>query len=401
MKNEKRTADMKAFSELLRTEMGTRTQTDFAKKSGVSRELVNRWINMRAVPDEMNLRKIAPLMPGTDLNSLLELCGYDRTTISEQVREMELSVKDALKDMRGLWKSADSIAETAEMLYVPGGKVSVGKRSENGTLEYNAEYLQPLTVKWTFEGYDCITSADLFLADTKGGGVVLLGASSDNCDPSKSQTFRPETDEKSDVPLHWKEGFTQVYRRISSRTAEEKLLMAILGRTTDNHQEAMVAGFGFYCNSTPPLFQKFVMAHASSFCRSSEEIALFRKLTSTGESPEDIFKDYEDPSTECTGVGAVIAVIMNRETGIDFDYRDYCEDTGRSDACVMVSNENPWSSEDDFFKENQNLKLIVYGYVRELGIKEFGMCYSHSCVLEEKQYNTEDFYLTYRTDPEK
>lgn len=83
---------------------------------------------------------------------------------------------------------------------------------------------------------------------------------------------------------------------------------------------------------------------------------------------DDVFCDYDCDSSGCQGLGAVIANIMSRETGVRFDY---CQPDGDCDtsAAVLYSESYPWQmNEVERDLTAEKLTEICKTYMNELGI---------------------------------
>lgn len=83
---------------------------------------------------------------------------------------------------------------------------------------------------------------------------------------------------------------------------------------------------------------------------------------------EDFFEDYSCDNTGMEGIGAVIANIMSRETGIRFAY---CQPDGDCDtlASIVFDEKYPWSfNETEKELTEEKLSNICKKYMDELGI---------------------------------
>lgn len=85
---------------------------------------------------------------------------------------------------------------------------------------------------------------------------------------------------------------------------------------------------------------------------------------------EDLFKDYSCDNTGTEGVGAVIANIMSRETGIEFAY---CQPDANCDtpASIIFDEKYPWLlNETEKELTEEKLSNICKKYMDELGIAD-------------------------------
>ncbi len=123
----------------------------------------------------------------------------------------------------------------------------------------------------------------------------------------------------------------------------------------------------------------FVLKHEASFGKSDEELQIldaFHELKrgKTDEDLDDIMCDIEDTyeckeSEEC-GIGAMVAEIMARETGLKFVYFGEDDDYSTVPA-IMWRATYPWMLNE---KEHTLMESGSYGicrrYMEELGLDE-------------------------------
>ena len=84
-----------------------------------------------------------------------------------------------------------------------------------------------------------------------------------------------------------------------------------------------IYGFGFNSDCNGEKLIDFIKNHKEVFCASDREKELYKEILDYTENEynlEDLFEDYSCDNTGTEGVGAVIANIMSRETGIEFVY---------------------------------------------------------------------------------
>lgn len=138
--------------------------------------------------------------------------------------------------------------------------------------------------------------------------------------------------------------------------------------------ESIVYGYGFELSISPVIFIKWIKKHKKAFCESATESTLFKQLTAMSELniDDDILDEvlchYECNSSCNEGVGAVIANVMSRETGIRFDYQPGQEDCGGSPH-ILLAECMPWEfNEKEKALTQEKLDCILTLYMRELSL---------------------------------
>ena len=129
---------------------------------------------------------------------------------------------------------------------------------------------------------------------------------------------------------------------------------------------SFVYGYGFHSDCDREKLIGFIKKHRKAFCKSDREKELYKTLDKC--DLEDLFEDYSCDATGTEGVGAVIANIMSRETGIMFIYcqPDYDCDTPES---VIFEATYPWLlNETEKNLTIEKLSNICKKYMNELGI---------------------------------
>lgn len=138
-------------------------------------------------------------------------------------------------------------------------------------------------------------------------------------------------------------------------------------------RSSFIYGYGFNCDCEDEKLIDFVKVHKETFCRSVEETKLYKEMLKYTENEydlEDFFDGYPCDTCGQEGVGAVIANIMSRETGVGFIY---CQPDGDCDtfASVVFETRYPWllnEAEKNLTKEK--LENICKQYMDELGIED-------------------------------
>lgn len=113
-------------------------------------------------------------------------------------------------------------------------------------------------------------------------------------------------------------------------------------------RSSFVYGFGFNCDCDEGKLIDFIKNHKKAFCQTEKEKELYKEILNYTENEydlEDFFEDYECDSNGLEGIGAVIANIMSRETGIRFEY---CMPDGDCNtlASIVFEPNYPWQLND-------------------------------------------------------
>lgn len=138
---------------------------------------------------------------------------------------------------------------------------------------------------------------------------------------------------------------------------------------------SFIYGYGFPCDCKDETLIDFIHTHKEAFCLSETEQALYQKLLEETTKNldldlENFFATYKCDVTGLEGLGAVIANIISRETGVRFIYcpSDNACDTPRS---VVFEVSYPWQLNhiERELTEDQ-LTAICKAYMQELDIEE-------------------------------
>lgn len=140
-----------------------------------------------------------------------------------------------------------------------------------------------------------------------------------------------------------------------------------------NMRSSFIYGYGFNSDCDEGRLIDFIKEHKEAFCKSDREKELYNDMLNHTESEYDLegfFENYSCDNTEIEGIGAVIANIMSRETGIRFTY---CPPDGDCDtfASVVFEEKYPWMV-NEIEKEltEEKLSNICKKYMDELGITD-------------------------------
>ena len=131
---------------------------------------------------------------------------------------------------------------------------------------------------------------------------------------------------------------------------------------------SFVYGYGFHSDCDEIRLINFIKNHQKTFCESDREKELYEALDEY--ELEDLFEDYSCDATGTEGVGAVIANIMSRETGIMFEYCQPDDDCD-TPASVIFEATYPWLlNETEKNLSIEKLSNIFTKYMNELGITD-------------------------------
>lgn len=136
-----------------------------------------------------------------------------------------------------------------------------------------------------------------------------------------------------------------------------------------------ISGYGFPYDCNDENLIDFIKAHKDTFCQSKNETDLYQKLLEATKDEynidiEDFFYYYKCDNDDEYGVGAVIANIMSRETGIRFSSASE-DDIEELPASVLFRETLPWLLNDtEKNLSKRKLSAICKKYTKELGISD-------------------------------
>lgn len=134
---------------------------------------------------------------------------------------------------------------------------------------------------------------------------------------------------------------------------------------------SFIYGYGFSCTCDETSVRRFIKNHKEIFCQSDKEYMQYQELIDDVGNHldlEEFFADYECETNGLSGIGAVIANIMSRETGIRFLYAVADDECG-TEASVVFEQGLPWNFNEVEQKLTEDrLEEICKGYCKELHI---------------------------------
>jgi transcriptional regulator with XRE-family HTH domain len=371
--------DNTEFRDVLKQEleyMG-KTQKEFAALCNMTQETLTRYLSVTKPrrPSRSMLKRIAD-NTSVSYDDWLKFCGYEKPygfleddSVTRCIHNLEhmMTGFNELSQNRRLYESMDEFLIAYRMLYSQESvKFQVTKKQEyEGHLVFDAEYFSIVVAVFDTVGRECKTFGVLYFAETQGGRFLPLGFDISGKALSDVGFFNEgmiqSIYEKGENPETLKYYYTI---SLSSGKAEERLLKAIFGEEdSDLTYMATVEGFGMILNEKPVGFENFVVNHKDTFIGSDYERQVYDAIVNH-EKP-DLVANYCDDETWSGGYGAVIGKIIRAET--DVDIRWYESSAEGYDSCLMVDHES-----EDY--EPRELKSILYPYVKELGLHQFGAC---------------------------
>ena len=130
--------------------------------------------------------------------------------------------------------------------------------------------------------------------------------------------------------------------------------------------ETQIYGYGFPCLFSDDAFYDFVKNHKDTFCHSDVENQLFNDIMKQTDDYDVLCENYASHVSDECGVGSVIANIMERETGILFEYRPNNSDCD-TDASILLAEGMPYQFNDtEKALTKDKLKEVIVKYMTEL-----------------------------------
>ena len=180
-----------------------------------------------------------------------------------------------------------------------------------------------------------------------------------------------------------------LYVMRSNRTAEERLLEKLFGKSSD---EIIVSEIGFGISFVDGSFSAdairgFVSRHSGSY---GDEESEYLKRIADGEDPAEVLSGYNDTEDIGSGFGSLVAKAMREETGINFVFYHNVREEKDALSAVIV-NRDEYQNYD-----LEELKKFSRGYAEELGLAEYG-----ECVVYVYQFIDSDMRFSVDTEERK
>lgn len=410
---------MDDFKKILRTAIGKDSQKEFAKKSGLSAEHINRMLNNENMnrPSIKTLKKIIEGAEGKiDSRELYKSCGYlakeYRFELNSERKELDIGskIEKVAEDIESGFKEIISrntlygdirsvINAYKDEFSIISCNITFDKHERDiGDIDRKGEFYINCRMEWQArKDEETITVTDsyfaLFFVRTKAGNVMLTDVATDFNTLARCGA----------VPAGWDgimlaEGCelnTIQYFAVSRDKAVKMsdvakgLLDKIFGREspeTHKHLGHTEYGKGFEWRETPPGFAKFMVDHRASFAKTELEKELIDELTDggdtlakdwTAEELDGVFKDYTT-LTESNGAFNAAAAIIQRETKdnpeCDFEVRSGMSEDNMFPPCIFVPEglycDNVCENLD--VKKMERIEAYMLKYAKELRMPTFG-----------------------------
>lgn len=442
------------FCEMLRRGIGTRTQIQFAKETGLTPEYLSRLLNGKtdAAPRLSTLEKIAVHTSRYGLNDYRKALGEETISARDRLHGDTVALNRYLRSRAGKdggWRTVTDMIHDRESRPVPGflksgveGRTPDMLRSEFGDTwfhlfqfripdrEYIGAFYFLLTSRWEGETdiiCELVTNTETieeFLPFSLFGSTEFPLIGNTILYPMTGNKQERETAKQElDAPLGFKGSMEKFFDRILGTEISPELAHGADGKEYQGWRARAVTGFGFRYDiwekddtsefgrtlKTPEKFRAFLMHHAGTFCRTDEEIRLFRQLVDTDEDPREIFFEYHGEYAkqmsaddfDCCGTGAAVATVLSREYqgtipgGFRFIRTPMGVDSRQPGYILICPNGGEDYTDGDITMKEL---LPVYSAARELGIPKFGACHAYDRVPELKKtrtYRTDSFHLEF------
>ena len=363
------------FQKTMRRLIGAKTLADFAATCEISRTNLSRLMSAHSYqPSKNTLRKIAD-HTDIDYEELLSICGYAdspasarrQRTFTDRIRLNAMDMESGFAGMTGSTRLFDNIQDFLEeylLLYSHEDcKYSVLKQAEYEGGKHGVENYACISMIFKEMRSVCYTYAVIYYAETRGGKVVVLDTALDG----KSLLEVGFADDKEIRGMGFAPGDVEEmeYVYYIREPKEERILRKIFEET--EWYPTTFRGFGFVVEGMPSGFFSFLENHVHAI---PEKEKYFRDYLDSTVSTPAYFDHYHHGSSLSGGITAVIASIMEVETGIPFE--GYPNRNGPFQPCVMVDEDDAAYLNADF----DWLKRKVGGYAAELGLKKYGLCFA-------------------------
>ena len=388
----------KEFLRCINNLIGTDTRDNFAKKCGIGKTNLYRMLNEdhTAPPSKTTLAKIAENTEAS-LDELFVLCGYAESPaearkqhgMPERIRlnaaDMQTGFAELCKNIV-LYRSLDDYISKYLTLYSHEEcKYAYGNEIEyDGDLHPTAERYVNAFISFGEEG-TCYTYFVIYFAKTKGGLYVILDVGMDGNSLLEANFATEKQLSRMGVDKGSLAGKSYVY--YFRETKEQRLLRAVFGQRDESETYTFtIVGFGFEFPVVRCDFKEFIRAHRSCFSEGSLPLKYLDE--DPDEDAELFFLTYYDSVSHDSGVQAVVAEVMRKETGLPFAaYTSTDSKTGEVSTYVMLPDENI-----DAGLGLGDLKRAVAPYVRELNLRRYGECvvYQVRHMIDDLQFTVEE-----------
>jgi len=381
--------DVKAFQALVREAIGNRTQSEFARESGLTPQYLNRLLNSDDIgrPTKSTLMKLSGhSYSGIPLSRFLEVCEYDDAgeTLKQELRSMPLNKRikksvdtiiegfNKLSENRPIYNSLYDFTDTVLMIYdEEDTSVSIGEPFDLVKGEFgSAEKAAIATISWGDDynispksnGFDVELDILICYSETKGDSVIICGIYTDQetLYQFESEVVRQllQLDQFKSTGIsciiHKK---LRSKKNTSGLSAEERLLYAIFGSVNETPTVIQKEGYGFYLDNTPLyVVKKFIENHKDSMSDTVKK--------NYEESLKNISDDVKEDENGYPNFA--ICAIMSKETGLNFAY-SYEPELENEHQTLLFPEKHPWEYTDQEKELSKDSFIrILDKYAREL-----------------------------------
>lgn len=382
--------EYKEFRKLLKKAIGfSRTQAEFAQKTGITPQHLNRLINNPLIgqPSKDTLIKIAgnadtPI----PLNELFESCEYpienNTKTLNtkNEITNIETTaskIESSFNLLSGKeYKSINEFVEKALQNISPDISYELENTETNDNKnETVGENVTTARMTWITPTY--VNSLDMLIAysETKQDNIIVLETSNDYKKFKKyypDNIFPDDIDDQTSTlyiepkfkPKKYSCANTE---KNDNLTAEQRLLQAIFGENNKPQRIATVEGIGFYIDTIPEgAFRRFLLKHKDNAYENENEKQIIEKYLQSVTTKEEMFENNKN-STE--HFGELIANVISKETTFRIECWENHDNRYpfKNRPSVMFTAEMPWIySQVEKNLSYETLFQILDKYAREL-----------------------------------
>lgn len=234
------------FRKLLYKAIGTRTQAQFSKETGIAAPHLNRLLRNPEIPQPSirTLEKIAEHSNGSvSVYRLQKACGYDigedtpeDMDFAERNRRTAEAIRNGILNLSKKHRAFDNIDEffdSVTLLYTDGNigfeKNEIEDYTDGG--RNGAEKVCNVTFTWEAEEGSCQMACAVFFCETIGGKVIILDAATDLAEliklmhPIARRVFFLLSAEKNVVTSQITEVYTTRLNDVKDWTLQNKLII--------------------------------------------------------------------------------------------------------------------------------------------------------------------------------
>lgn len=379
------------FQALLRKGIGSQTQIEFALQVQMAPPTISRMLNDPDIPRPKisTLEALAANMKNVTYSELMHACGYEIPEFENVVASVEEKISDFVKINKNEFHFFSNVEEVKSSMksYLENerGHVEIADRSYTDQ-DYKKEFKQiipesaddskVILVQWEYDEYVCQTEFSLYYVITQSNNILLIGT---------------DVEEKLHESKIFKNYIRNTLVKPKDYYEKEKRLLQTIQNT--EILPTTYAGYGFYLHGKPNGFEKFLNYYGDIFCDTKKNVKMFQKVIMQGEDAEVVFKEYTDMNGYSGGIGAVIADIMAKKTGMDYTYYpvDISIPEKSQNECIMVT-----AKYNLIDRMDEDQKNFLYSCAKLLELEKFGVVYYNTSVLKETYQVYETKTFTYR-----